>query len=349
MKILLLTQKVDRTDGVLGFFHRWIEEFARYAEVVHVVCLSEGEHDLPDNVHVHSLGKEKGTGRLAYLWRFYRYIWTLRHDYDAVFVHMNQIYVVLGGLLWRLWGKRIGLWYMHKSVPITLRLAEKVTHDIFTGTTESFRLPSRKVTVTGHGIDVTAFAPKEAPRDDGLLQIVSIGRLSPVKDYETIIEAIDHLRKRGVEATLTIVGSAGTPEQGAYEADLKEQVRTRGLGEYVSFVGSVAHARIRQYLTEADVFVNMSHTGSLDKAVLEAMATETLVVTCNDPVRAMLGEYQGLLFVEKSDAGGLAERLSRIASLPSSERLKIGSALRTLVVENHNLTHLINHITTKLS
>ena len=56
-RLLITTQAVDLDDPVLGFFHRWIEEFAKHCESISVICLKEGRHDLPDNVHVYSLGK----------------------------------------------------------------------------------------------------------------------------------------------------------------------------------------------------------------------------------------------------------------------------------------------------
>ena len=59
MKLLILTQKVDKNDPILGFFHRWVEEFARHCEQVTVIALGVGEYDLPQNVRVFSLGKEQ--------------------------------------------------------------------------------------------------------------------------------------------------------------------------------------------------------------------------------------------------------------------------------------------------
>src|SRR3989344_7209303 len=92
--LLILTQKVDRDDPVLGFFHGWLVEFARRFERITVVCLEEGVHSLPKNVEVLSLGKstqggpqpkadeprvqasgwERGLLRLHYVLRFYRYL-----------------------------------------------------------------------------------------------------------------------------------------------------------------------------------------------------------------------------------------------------------------------------------
>ena len=168
MKLLICTQKVDKNDSVLGFFHRWIEEFAKHCEMVTVICLEKGEYSLPNNVKVLSLGKEHGVSRLKYLFCFYTYIWKYRKEYDKVFVHMNPEYVVLGGLFWRLLKKKIALWYMHKSVNLKLRIAERLVHNIFTGTKESFRLKTNKLHITGHGIDTAAFSfsPKVVDKEN---------------------------------------------------------------------------------------------------------------------------------------------------------------------------------------
>ena len=110
MKILIVTQVVDANHSALGFFVRWLAEFARQCESVTVLCLEAGKYDLPENVTVVSLGKSEGESRFGVLKNFYRELWSRRRDYSSVLVHMNPIYVALAGVLWRLMGKRVGLW-----------------------------------------------------------------------------------------------------------------------------------------------------------------------------------------------------------------------------------------------
>jgi len=116
MKLLIITQKVDKDDPILGFFHRWIEEFAKKFDSIIVICLEKGQYNLPKNTKVLSLGKpssvkaSKGKGRrLVYIWNFYKFTWQERKNYDAVFVHMNPVYVILGGLIWKIFKKKITL------------------------------------------------------------------------------------------------------------------------------------------------------------------------------------------------------------------------------------------------
>ena len=213
MKLLIVTQVVDKNHPILGFFHRWIEEFAVHCEQVSVICLQAGAHDLPPNVQVYSLGKEEGKGRIVRLFRFYKYLWTLRHEYDRVFVHMNQIYVILGAPIWRTLSKKINLWYMHGSVSLSLKIAEKLTDKIFTGSTESFRLKSSKVVVTGHGIDTAHFAPQVVAKTTDL---ITVGRITKSKNLETLIDILKVLRETH-PVTLTIVGKSVTQNEHDYE------------------------------------------------------------------------------------------------------------------------------------
>ena len=57
MNLLIITQKVDATDSNLGFFVRWIEEFAKRCLQVTVICLEKRVYELPAHVAVFSLGK----------------------------------------------------------------------------------------------------------------------------------------------------------------------------------------------------------------------------------------------------------------------------------------------------
>ncbi len=94
MKLLIFTQKVDKNDTTLGFFHLWLMGFAKRCESVHVICYGKGEYDLPENVHVYSLGKEYRAGKINYAKNSIKYLFNLRGKYDKVFVHMNPMYIV---------------------------------------------------------------------------------------------------------------------------------------------------------------------------------------------------------------------------------------------------------------
>jgi hypothetical protein len=131
MRLLVITQKINNTDPVLGFFHQWIAEFAKRAESIIAICLEKGTCALPANVRVRSLGKEVRPSRLLYLVHFFTYLWQERKNYDAVLVHMNQEYVLLGALPWRLLGKKIYMWRNHHSGSVFTQIAGYLCNKVF--------------------------------------------------------------------------------------------------------------------------------------------------------------------------------------------------------------------------
>ena len=101
---------------------------------------------------------------------------------NGVFFHMCPEYVIGAGLWPKIFRKKSLLWYAHKSVNWKLRLAEKLVNKIFTPSKESFRLPSEKVEISGHGIDLVKFKTKETNKNGSGFKIISVGRITAVKN-----------------------------------------------------------------------------------------------------------------------------------------------------------------------
>ncbi len=331
MRLLIITQAVDRNHPVLGFFHRWIEEFARHCQQVIVICLRQGKYNLPSNVKVLSLGKEESKKRLVYLYRFYKYIWQERKNYDSVFVHMNPEYVVLAGLLWRWWKKKVGLWYVHRSVTWKLRLAEKLVDVIFTASSKSFRLPSTKVVVVGHGIDIGMFKPSDEKKNEKI--ILMVGRISPTKRQLEGIKIFSSILENMPTVKLVIVGKPVLEQDYQYLQKIKNYLKENNLADKVVLAGGVPYDQLPAYYNSAVLLLNLSTTGSLDKDVLEAMACNLPVVTTNEAFQNILpSKYLAL---------SLADVPAKIEQAMDSQQ---EVDLRSLVVQDYNLEGVIKRI-----
>ena len=103
------------------------------------------------------------------------------------------------------------------------------------------------------------------------------------------------------------------------------------------------HQQILSHYQSADVLVNTSSTGSLDKTVLEAMACGTLAVNSNRAFEEIFKDLPICQFQDKNERE-LAEKIEAIMKMSPAEREAIGRRLRTIVVENHNLDNLINRL-----
>ncbi len=344
MKLLVITQIVDETDSNLGFFHNWLKKIASNVDHLYIICLKEGAHSLPSNVTVLSLGKEKGVSRFEYLWRFYKYIWRYRRNYDNVLVHMNPEYVVLAGWLWRMWNKKVLLWYMHKSVDLKLRIAEKFVNKIFTASKESFRLPSKKVQVVGHGIDLTEFTLQTKPQSK-IISLFNVSRITRSKDLITLIKGVAELKKIiNVPVFLEVAGATITHDDELYFIELKKLIAELALENSVKFLGGLGRVELAEAFGRSLIFVHSSQTGSMDKVVLEALASGRLVISSSEAY-SDLGSEGVLLTFTQGDSIGLAQTIEKVykSGIVEPDKLPNQPAI-DYVKKNHNLDNLIAKI-----
>ncbi|MDD3531278.1 MAG: glycosyltransferase family 4 protein [Candidatus Pacebacteria bacterium] len=286
MRLLVVTQAVDTEDPVLGFFVRWIEELAKRVERVEVICLREGRHDsLPANVRVHSLGKENGVSRVAYVFHFYRYISSLL--YDAVFVHMNEEYVLLGGLFWRLGWTKVVLWRNHKKGSWKTRLSAALSDVVLYTSPQSYTATFPNAIRMPVGIDTDFFTPDQ-PLARHPRSILFAGRIAPVKHVVEFIEALHTLRTLGVDFSATVAG-ASLPYDKPYEDTVRASVARYNLEDRVRFVGAVSQEGMRALYREHEIYVNLTPPGSMDKTIFEAMACGTTPLVANRDLEDVLG------------------------------------------------------------
>ncbi len=140
--------------------------------------------------------------------------------------------------------------------------------------------PPGLVCVIPNGIDIAAI--DEAPpmrrasfgiRDDSPLMVWA-GRMDPVKNLETLIEAVVWIRRERV-IQLALIGDG--PERGR----IQSFVERRGLANIVRFVGWSDH--VAGWLKSADVLVFPSRTEGCPNVVLEAMAAQCPIVASRIP------------------------------------------------------------------
>ncbi|MDP2586647.1 MAG: glycosyltransferase [Candidatus Komeilibacteria bacterium] len=348
MRILFITQKVDQNDDLLGVVHEWLASLAGKVERLEVICLSKGKLNLPANVRVRSLCKEYSWSKWIRFFYFYRLALPLilKGEIDGVFVHMNEVYVLmLAPVKWLMALKKIPLlwWKTHGHLSIKSKIAVHFVDRILTASAESFPVNTKKKIATGHGIDTEHFSLKQNYAEQ-VKTIISAGRISPIKHIETLISAADILiNQKGCQLKFEYYGSAPLSVQVPYFEKLKQEVKNKNLENQFIFAGSLPHFKMPERYQSADVFVNASNTQSLDKTVLEAMACGVAVINSNTAFKPILADWPQCLF-EQGNAQQLAEKISQIVGLSQSERAQLGQSLRQIVVKGHNM----NNLTTKI-
>ncbi|MEK7613562.1 MAG: glycosyltransferase family 4 protein [Patescibacteria group bacterium] len=336
MKLLIITQAVDRNHPILGFFHRWIEEFAKHAEHIHVIALQVGEYNLPKNVTVHSLGKIKNQksnikDKIRFIFNFLHLTFILRKQYDSVFVHMNPEYIVLAGWVWRLTGKKIGLWYNHSVGSFWLRIAQPFTSVVFHTSPYAYTARYKNARRMPAGIDTTVFKPhpeiKKIPKS-----IYFQGRIAPAKRVHIILEAFAKLHALGEAKVLTLVG----PEDEEYTKPLREKYASLIRSGAVVFKGSVPHSETPVLYAAHEVSVNLTDDGNYDKTVLESIACGIPCIVSS----AAFGEIiEKKYILDQSNVASLETTLTKVVPVVVD-----AVSLHTLVIERESLALLSNKI-----
>jgi len=350
MKLLVVTQRINKEGDYFSFFHEWLKEFSKQCESVVAIGLEVGTYDLPKNVKVLSLGKETKKSKFQYIWRLLVYSWRERRSYDAVFAHMSPLFVIFGYPIWKPLNKRVGLWYVHKHVDLKLKIAAKLTDTVFTATPESFRVKSRKINYMGQAVPLEAYK-----RPDGYTRpaetrnafcISSVGRITPIKDLGTLIKAAAILKEKGLKTRVDLIGQPVQPADHEYKKELEALVAKLNVGDIVNFAGKVAETT--PWLWQSDLSVNLCPTGGLDKAVLESMAASTPVIVSNQAFRDYFGPYADRMMFTERDSADLAAKLEAFIRSTAAEKQAITAHLLSEVERRSSLKALIGRIASLL-
>jgi glycosyltransferase involved in cell wall biosynthesis len=241
-------------------------------------------------------------------------------------------------------GAPVFLWYTHKGVDARLKRAERRVDAIFTASKESLRVETRKRVVTGHGIDLAHF-PLCAERPAKPPRLLAVGRLTPAKDPLTLFAALAILVSRGYDLALDWAGGGLAEGDRAFERTVHEELALGGLAERVVLHGDVPYRDVPALYARASVLCSTSLTGSVDKVVLEAMASGRPVVTCGEafgPILGELGRRAEWLAFPPGDAGALADRVEHLLRLRDDERRDLGERLRAIVQRDHEVDRLMS-------
>ncbi len=199
---------------------------------------------------------------------------------------------------------------------------------------QAYGVADDRVVVMPNGVDdelPEPPRPERARQRHGLgdeTVLLFLGRLSPIKGPDLLLDAFAGVRKRHPRVRLLMAG----PDSGQGDA-LHEQVARLGLEQSVTFTGHLEAREKYDLLAVADLLVIPSRHEAMSLVALEAGLVGTPV---------LLTDQCGFDEVERAGAGrvvaanaeslerGLEELLANAASLPRQ-----GERLRQLVLERY--------------
>jgi glycosyltransferase involved in cell wall biosynthesis len=173
-----------------------------------------------------------------------------------------------------------------------------------------------KISYVPNGIPEEFFKLKASSGDN---KILFLGRISPIKNLETLIYAVALIKDKKVK--LELVG----PAESDYLINLKKIVSELRLKDRVLFSGAIydIKEKIRK-IDSAKVFVLPSKSEAMPQSLIEALARERVVIASDNrgSMDLIKDRENGFLF-RVGDVEGLARKIEMALELDKKERDKI--------------------------
>lgn len=168
---------------------------------------------------------------------------------------------------------------------------------------------ARRAHVVYNGVASPRHPISPRPRIEQALRVLYIGRLSPRKGPDLVIEAASMLHAAGREVEVTLLGAVFEGYEW-FERDLREQATTAGVP--VDFAGF--HSEIWPFLAEADVLIVPSRVDEPfgNTAVEGILALRPVIASNSSGLREAAGGYATAQLVTAGDAESIATALTDI-------------------------------------
>ncbi len=198
-------------------------------------------------------------------------------------------------------------------------------------------IPGSRVRVIHNGIELglrpAAIARATARMALGLphdaFVVGTAGRLDPVKDLETLVEAAARLAPTQTRLRVVIVGEGGS------RAALERQIAAAGLGHIVTLAGY--RRDVRGLLPAFDVYANTSAHEGVSLTILEAMAAGLPVVATRvGGTPEVVADGKTGMLVPAREPAQVAAALASLADTPGVRRA-YGEAGRARVEHHFSL------------
>ncbi len=187
-------------------------------------------------------------------------------------------------------------------------------------------IKSRKIVLIENGLDPSARLPHSSlvsPKIKHLTHdlktyIISIGRIAPIKNYETIIKAISLIPSK---LKLVIIGPVQNEK---YRASLEHLARKLSVSDRVIFLGVIRGSDKYYLVTQALLFIHMAKWESFCNVVYEAMSLGKIcVVADNTALSSLIKNNKTGISTPTFDSVKLAHILTSIHKGKSTKIIKI--------------------------
>jgi colanic acid/amylovoran biosynthesis glycosyltransferase len=188
-----------------------------------------------------------------------------------------------------------------------------------------------KIEVVPLGIDISGWPPGTFRERPVPFELISVGRLTDVKGYPLLLEAVAHLVAEGRDVRLRLVGDGPDSRQ------LQQRAQQLGIAERVLFEGWKNQEELRQLYAGSDLCVLSSFSEGVPVVLMEAMATG---VPCVAPritgVPELIRDGVEGLLVTPANVDDLAAAIASLIDNPELRR-QMATRSRERIADQYEL------------
>ncbi|MBI4670252.1 MAG: glycosyltransferase [Chloroflexi bacterium] len=159
--------------------------------------------------------------------------------------------------------------------------------------------------------------------------IAAVGRLLPIKGFDTLLRALPTLIDKAGDTRVLLVGpNRVDPKLGDYQAHLTRLAAESNVADRVLFTGAIAHPDMRALLAAVDVIAVPSVLEGMNKVAVEGAAVGTpSVVTRTAGIADLLRDARAGEIVAENSPDALAQGLARVLCDPDLRQAYIAQGL----------------------
>ena len=337
---------------------------ARRHNDIHVAVYNDGGslvRDLDQSVLLHYIGRKGRLDFFGFYWRLILLTKRLKPDIVHGYLPMANILTLISSRLFSrariVWGVRAsyvdlshyGLLY--RLISFSERVLSNYVDTIICNSKSGKRyaeaqgFPSRKIKVIPNGIDVDKFSPNILHRrkireewniDEDQFLIGIVGRIDPMKDFETFLRAVAIISNQ--QANIRFVCVGGSSYNNIYDSSMKQLSSSLGLDEKVLW--SPSRLDIEYVYNGLDLLVSSSYGESFPNVVAESMACGTpCIVTDVGDSAHIVGDCGTV--VPPKDIKALVRAMLENYDIKQEDRVERSIAVRQRIVDLFSIKRLV--------
>ena len=306
-------------DAPSGHLRKFVDYFSKRGNEIHIISLRPAKYN---NAVVHPMPRISGFDDLDYLLNIFWVKKRLRIiKPDILHAHYLTSYGLLGALsgfhplIVTAWGTDLlvtpkKLFIYGTLLRYTLKKADLIT-DVAPFMNQEllkFGADPERILTSPMGIDTGVFQQGQRKFKKNLTSVLSMRALIKNSNVETIINAMQILKKNNQDVKLIIANT------GRLEKKLRMSVKDLELNDVIQFTGVIEHSQTVKYFTSSDIYISVTSSDGASVALLEAMACGAFPIVSDIPAnREWIKNGENGFLVPLNDSRTLAEKITLAA------------------------------------